>query len=348
MIFLVLIYYIVYTCHNFLGYIFQAVNETNIYSKSIIIHRIFFLLSQLILIWILCKNVFFYIPFYILAIAIALMYLLLKIYPFFKDANFDFNLGRKEAWISIKVGISLMIANVCSTLVLGVGRQIIDVHWGLLTFGKISFSLTLINFALTFISQIGLVLFPALRRLNRNNLQNYYKNLTLGLFYILPLMYVLYLPLQFILRYWLPDYSKSIDYLSIILPICYFDGKMNLIGNTFFKVLNKQVLLLKINILAIIFATVWGLIGAYIFNNVTFVIVGMVATIMFRSIISDLILSKDIHVKVINLELMDILLAIIFMLVANNFAWYIAMLVILILYILRILIYFYENKTRGI
>ena len=348
-IFLVLIYYIVYTCHNFLGYIFQAVNETNIYSKSIIIHRIFFLLSQLILIWILCKNVFFYIPFYILAIAIALMYLLLKIYPFFKDANFDFNLGRKEAWISIKVGISLMIANVCSTLVLGVGRQIIDVHWGLLTFGKISFSLTLINFALTFISQIGLVLFPALRRLNRNNLQNYYKNLTLGLFYILPLMYVLYLPLQFILRYWLPDYSKSIDYLSIILPICFFDGKMNLIGNTFFKVLSKQVLLLKINVLAIIFATIWGLIGAYVFNNVTFVIVGMVATIMFRSIISDLILSKDIHVKVINLELMDILLAIIFMLIANNFAWYIAMIVILVLYILRTLfIYFYENKTRGI
>ena len=41
-IFLVVVYYLFYTCHNFLGYIFQAINETNIYSKSIIIIRIVF------------------------------------------------------------------------------------------------------------------------------------------------------------------------------------------------------------------------------------------------------------------------------------------------------------------
>ncbi|WP_271901443.1 hypothetical protein [Limosilactobacillus reuteri] len=348
-IFMVLIYYMVYTCHNFLGYLFQAVNETNIYSKSIIIHRIFFLLSQLFLILLLCKNVFFYIQFYIIAIGLALLYLLFKIHPFFKNIAFNFELGKKEVWISIKVGISLMIANVCSTLVLGVGRQIIDMHWGLLTFGKISFSLTLINFALTFISQIGLVLFPALRRLDKDNLQKYYKKLTLGLFYLLPLMYIFYLPLQFILRYWLPEYSKSIDYLSIILPICFFDGKMNLIGNTFFKVLNKQVMLLKINIVAIIFAGVWGIIGAYILNNVTFVVIGMVITIMLRSILADIILSNDIHIKIRHLELMDIVLAGVFMIISNAMTWYSALVIIVGIYIVRSLyIFFYEKRWRKL
>ena len=199
---------------------------------------------------------------------------------------------------------------------MGVGRQIVDMKWGLVAFGKVSFSLTLMNFALTFIMQIGLVLFPALRRLSSDELKGYYGKLTLGLFYILPLMYIVYLPVQYILELWLPDYKESISYLATVLPICYFDSKMNLIGNTFFKVLNKQVLLLKINIITIVISSIFGLISAYIFNSMYFVIVGMVLAIIFRSVLADTLLSKDIKTNVSALEVADVILAIIFMFVS--------------------------------
>lgn len=334
-IFLVIIYYLFYTCHNFLGYIFQAVNETNIYSKSIIIIRIIFLLSQITLMWLGYTKAYPYIALYIVSIALALGYLLIQIRPEFITSRFDISLGIHESLISMRVGISLMIANICSLLILGVGRQIVDMKWGLIAFGKVSFSLTLMNFALTFIMQIGLVLFPALRRLSSDELKSYYGKLTLGLFYILPVMYIAYLPAQYVLELWLPDYKESISYLATVLPICYFDSKMNLIGNTFFKVLNKQVLLLKINIITIVMSAILGLISAYLFNSMYFVIVGMVLAIIFRSVLADTLLSKDIKTNVSSLEVADVVLAIIFMFVSNNFDWKLALIIISILYILR-------------
>ena len=286
--------------------------------------------------WLGYREVYPYIVLYIVSIVLALGYLLIRIHPEFHISQFDINLGVRESLISMRVGISLMIANICSLLILGVGRQIVDMKWGLVAFGKVSFSLTLMNFALTFIMQIGLVLFPALRRLSSDELKGYYGKLTLGLFYILPLMYIVYLPVQYILELWLPDYKESISYLATVLPICYFDSKMNLIGNTFFKVLNKQVLLLKINIITIVISSIFGLISAYIFNSMYFVIVGMVLAIIFRSVLADTLLSKDIKTNVSALEVADVILAIIFMFVSNSFDWRVALIIICALYILRI------------
>lgn len=336
-IWLVFVYYLIYTSHNFLGFIFQAVNQTNIYSKSIIIVRIVFLTAQILLMAMGVKNVNFYILFYIFAISIALLYLIVKFHPELQTGKFSFALGVRESWLSIRVGISLMLANICSLLILGVSRQIIDMHWGLITFGKVSFALTLMNFALTFIMQIGLVLFPALRRLSTDKLKSYYARFNRGLFYLLPVMYLAYLPVGYLLKLWLPKYAISIDYLATALPICYFDSKMNLIGNTFFKVLNKQVLLFKINVVMVLLSSIMCCLAAFVFNSINLVIIGMVAAIMFRSVLSDLLLSHDIGINVIGYEIMDVLLAVVFILGANLLVWWQAMIAIVIIYLSRVM-----------
>lgn len=336
---LVLIYYVFYSGHNFLGFIFQSINETNIYSKSIIIVRILFLFSQVTMMICGVRDVNTYITFYIISISMAFIYLIWQFSPELRSGTISFKKGVKESVISIRVGISLMVANICSLLILGVCRQIIDVRWGLIAFGKVSFALTLMNFALTFITQISLVLFPALRRLPADQLQQYYAKLNWLLFMVLPLMYIAYLPLGALLKIWLPRYSLSINYLATVLPICFFDSKMNLIGNTFFKVLNKQVLLLKVNVITICVSSAIGLTAAYIFNSMYIVILGMVFSIMFRNVLADLLLSKDLGVNVMTSELLDIILAIIFIVIANLLSWWIAMVIMLITYFLRFLIF---------
>lgn len=335
---LVLIYYLFYTGHNFLGFIFQAINETNIYSKSIIIVRIIFFTSQVMLMISGVTNVNIYIGFYIVSISIAFGYLIWIFRPELAEGNFSFHKGVSESLISIRVGISLMFANICSLLILGVCRQIIDVRWGLISFGKVSFALTLMNFALTFITQIGLVLFPALRRLSMDRLKQYYVRLNRGLFYLLPLMYIAYLPLGFLLKLWLPKYTVSIDYLATILPICYFDSKMNLIGNTFFKVLNKQVLLLKVNVITIILSSAIGLLAAYLFNTMYLAILGMVIAIMFRNVLADLLLSSDLNINILPSESLDIILAVLFILTANYLIWWQAVIIMIVIYFGRLLL----------
>lgn len=336
-IIMVIVYYLFFTLQNYLGYIYQAVNETNIYSKSIIIQRVVFLFAQIILLILSIKTAFIYIPFYILGIAAAFLYLRVKVQPQFGKVRADFSLGFHEGIRSMKFGISLMIANICSMLILGIGRQIIDMRWGLISFGKVSFSLTLMNFALTFIMQIGLVLFPALRRLDRKNLKNTYKKFNIKIFYILPMIYLIYVPTQYVLKLWLPQYVESIDYLAIVLPICYFDSKMDLVGSTFFKVLNQQVNLLCINLITIVLSSSISVVAAYVFNNMNILIIGLVISIAFRSLLADYVLSHMIGIRITMLDFFDVMLAIIFIEVNQYYDWWLGLILLVIVYMLRII-----------
>ncbi|WP_289762119.1 hypothetical protein [Lactobacillus intestinalis] len=336
-IFFVIVYYFIFTLQNYLGYIFQAVNKTNIYSKSIIIQRIIFFGFQICLLFLSITYAFIYIPFYILGVLGALVYLRVKINPQFRSSTLNWSIGINDGVTSMKIGISLMIANVCSMLVLGIGRQIIDMRWGLIAFGKVSFSLTLMNFALTFIMQIGLVLFPALRRLKQEDLKNTYRKFNIRIFYILPLMYLAYIPVQYVLKLWLPQYAESINYLAIVLPICYFDSKMDLIGSTFFKVLNKQVTLLRVNLITIVLSGILCGITAYVFNDMNALIISLVIAIAFRSILADYVLSHFIGIRITMLDILDVLMAILFIEVNYFCNWWTAFLLLLFTYILRVI-----------
>ena len=63
---------------------------------------------------------------------------------------------------SVRVGFNLTIASVASMIILGIGRMIIDYVWGIEEFAKFSLVLSLASFAIMFISQVSMVLFPSL------------------------------------------------------------------------------------------------------------------------------------------------------------------------------------------
>ena len=333
-----LVYFIFYSGHNYWGYIFQACNETNVYSKSLILNKSVYLVIQLSLFALGSSQVFTLIPFYIFSYVLALLYLLMQLKQELRKSKFSLSLGKTECLVSMKSGISLMMSNICSMLVLGVGRQVVDMRWGVQAFGKVSFSLTLMNFALTFVSQVSMVLFPALRKIKKEGIKQYYKQIKKILFVLLPLIYVVYFPGRILLNAWLPEYEESIAYLSIVLPICYFDCKMNLLSNTFFKVLNKQVDLFKINVLTISLSLIFSILGAYVCNNLLLVIYGMVASIVIRSVLSDLVLHHYFALKARSFDIQDLIFAGVFLLAGKLLSPLAAMMTMMVLYGGRILL----------
>jgi hypothetical protein len=149
----------------------------------------------------------------------------------------------------------------------------------------------------------------------------YFRKLTDILFYILPVLYILYFPFRFILNSWLPDYAESIGYLSVLLPICFFDCKMNLIGITFFKVIHQQAALLKIEIFSLLLGISLGIFSAYIMDNLLFAAVSMTAAVVFRAVISDMLLGKILGIKIMKQEIADVLLAVLFAAAAYWLDW---------------------------
>lgn len=239
---------------SYMAFVFQAMNETKVASYSTIVNRGFYLFPLVACVLLRVDDFFVYVVFYEIAQALALVYLLWKGRDFMRASSVPFKTAARETLRSMKLGIVLTVANVSSMLIMGMARIVIDSTWGLAAFGEVSLSLSIVNFALTFISQAAMVLFPALRAAGDGREKGYYVKLRDGLGVVLPVAMLLYAPLRALVGLWLPQYAGSLLYLAFLFPVCLFEVQTNLTVVTFLKVRCEPRTLLVINAAALLCA----------------------------------------------------------------------------------------------
>lgn len=309
----VAIYLVVYNLSRFLGFVFQAVNNTQWFSISSMIDRITILVLGATAI--IAKRLYWqlFVCIYITGITVSLLYTWTK----GKSIVFDKNpIILKDAFRALYKnacnGICLMLSNLASTLILGCGRQFIEMYWGLEVFGKVSFALSMTNFFLLFINQVSLVMFPALKKLDVETGKMLYKKVEYGFSILSPIVYIIYIPSAFVLGIWLPQYKDSLVYLMLFMPVCVFDGKMQMLYNTYLKVLRKEKLLFAINVLCVVLSITMCCLSVFAFNNMCVLLISMVCIIAFRSLLSYYSISKTYGVKLEASPIFDMLFALLF------------------------------------
>lgn len=293
----VLVYSIFQNFSGYLGYIFQAINETKIYSKSILIEKVFFSIFLIAILLFRMKKVYLYIIIYIVSKIIACLYCGFKGKNLISFSNINIKKVIQEYKINVSVGVNLMIANIASMLILGIARQFIDMKWGIQSFGKFSFLLSIINFFLLFISQASMVLFPQLRISSSESRTKIYLSIRKSILILSPFILLAYIPIVNLIAIWLPNYADSLHYLIYLLPLCIFETKTSLLSNTYLKVFRLEKKLLIINIMSFALSFIFSIIGCFLFDSMEFIIIGVVISLAFRSVISELILAKKIKYK---------------------------------------------------
>lgn len=303
---------VVVNANGYLIYILQAVNLTSMYSTSVVLQN---------LTWFIAVGIIYFgrvLSYKVIIIMYICGHLCASIYLMYHAKEIVKHKYVKLQWVlndikeNIKCGIKLMIATYAGSLIISSVRMIVDVSWGVEVFGVFSFSLTLSNVFLTFISQVSIVVFPALRRVSADGQRKVYIMMRNALSLILPLVMAGYLPIVLIVHKFLPQYIDSLTFLPMFLPICTFDGKMQMLCSSFFKSLRKENTLLKINLLTLSLSVVVALIGCFVVKNIIFVAVGILVTVAFRSIISELILAKEMECSIYKDLSMEILMVVIF------------------------------------
>ncbi|WP_249629884.1 lipopolysaccharide biosynthesis protein [Streptococcus uberis] len=348
-----IIYMIISNSSTFLGFIFQAVNLTRVYSFSIIIDRIFVLVSIIFLVFLKVNYFFPFIVLYTFSKFISLLYCIYKSKEIVFSCNITDNFLFSEMIEILKIGFKLMLANIASMLILGIGRISIDSHWGIQAFGKISLALSLTNFFLLFIQQVSMVMFPALRRVDKEKLVKIFIQIREMLGLILPLIFVFYSPIYLILSHWLPEYSSSLKYMILLLPICTFDGKMQMLFNTYFKVTRNEAKLLFVNLISLLASIIFVFISVKIFDSFILVVCSMLLAVMIRSIISDLYFSKLFQIKVYKQIFSELFVVIMFITLTWNLPILISFFANSLIYIIFLLlnknlvVQVFRNIRRG-
>lgn len=302
----------------FVGFLFQATNEVKRYSISQILDRLFFLIVLLGLMFCRVDTFAPYVAAFLFGRCVSFVYALV--------AGREFIFGStshkgvlSECMHDMKVGIKLTFANMASLLVLGVFRFMVDAQWDIETFGQFSLALTLVSFFLTFISQVSMVLFPALRQVRKDDLALFFQSLSGMLAVIMPVAYLLYTPIVIVLNNWIPDYSVAMSFFALLLPICVFDSRMGILGTTILKVTRKEALLLAVNVSSVVLSSALAVFGAVILHSMQSICVFAVVSVGLRAVVAEAFLTRYFNLSIashVSFLVGEVLLAILFI-VAN-------------------------------
>lgn len=252
----------------------------------------------------------------------------------------DFSISFKEAWENIRIGIKLLLAYVASMLIIGNIRFGIERTWDVATFGKVSLTLSATNLMMLFINAIGIIMFPILRKTDKNKLSTIYTIIKDFLMIILLGLLNLYYPIKTLLSAWLPRYSDSLMYMALVFPMFIYEGKMALLINTYFKTLRKEKLMLQINIVSLGLSLVVTGITTLLLKNLNLAIVSIVIVLAFRSILAEVKLSKILSISVSKDILLELSLTLIFILSG----WFINSWHTVLVYIIAYCIYIFIKR----
>lgn len=286
---------IIKNVYTYTSYTFQITNRIKQYALFIITDRLLYGLFVVILL-LLGVGDFQY---YCLAdIASDLLAVIIS-RKFNKGLYFDKSLDIKnaiaEAKVNISSGCKLLIANWSSSFLNGGSRMIIQWHWTQLIFGKISFAFSVSNLLLQFVNAISVVLFPTLKRLDSAELPKLYVSIRKVVNPLLFISLILYFPIAWILKLWLPNYSESLQYFGILFPMVIYASKVSLLTNNYFKAYRQEDQMLIINVICMIVGFGGYVICAYIMNSLVAVVLATMLIIMLRSIVSEIFISKTIN-----------------------------------------------------
>lgn len=306
------VYLLLNNCSNFFGYLFQAMNESKLYSISTIINCTCFLVPLLIMLITGDSDFKHYIFFYTIARGASLAFSLWKGRDFLSAGLVNIALALRLSRKSIRVGSKLLLSTTAGTLILGIARFMVDANWGIEEFSIVSLAVSITSFVMTLVSQASMVLFPALRQAEEDEAVNFYLAASNGLDVLLPLTYALYAPVAAILTWWLPQYEASFTLFALLMPLCIFNSRMGVVGNTFLWVLRKEARLLAINMAALAISALFAVVGTYCFHSIVVVFGGAVLAVILRCLYTEWYVGREFKVQKLNSMVGSIVMTICF------------------------------------
>lgn len=326
---------------TYTSYTFQITNRIGRYAILVIIQRAVYALAVILMLLFGATEYYWYCIADLLGDVAGFTIGIIFNRDLYIGKSLAFKETLKEAKCNISAGIKLMVANFASSFIVGGAKMVIQWRWDSIVFGKVAFSFSVTNLFLTFVTAISVVLFPSLKRTDKNRLPSLYldiRNIASPLLFVILLAYF---PISAILKVWLPKYTESLIYLGVLLPTIIFSSKVSLLTNNYLKAYRKEKIMLMINVITVAFSFVSFLISAYLIDSLKLLLYFTVASIMLRSIVSEIAVSKIIGIIIKKDFVIELIMTIWFIIVVQEFGLLRGM----ILYFAAIIIYLISYRS---
>ena len=118
----------------------------------------------------------------------------------------------------IRTGVPLMLANLCTLLILSADRQCVNVLCDTATYAVYAFAYNIVTMITMVIAAVSTVLFPTMKRMDRERLLAAWPGLITGIPLLVFLCLAVYFPLVPFIGRFLPAYTGALSTLRIVFP----------------------------------------------------------------------------------------------------------------------------------
>jgi hypothetical protein len=191
---------------------------------------------------------------------------------------------------NIRSGMKLMIANLSGMLVLGIGRIIVEYFGSLESYAYYAFSISLANVMLMSISALSIVIYPTLKRQPQENYLGYFNKTNQAFLAFSLLMLTGYFPALAFIHFVATSFQSVNEFLNAMFVITMLQGKMQLVNNTYYKVLRLENQMLLANLSTLVIVAVLSAVGYMWTHSVLAIAYVTLFTMVLRVYASELFL----------------------------------------------------------
>lgn len=169
----------------------------------------------------------------------------------FKGKFVRARLGAEELVRNIGSGSNLLIANLAGMLVLGAGRIVVEFNGEIANYAHYAFAVSIANVVLSSVTALSIVIYPSLRRQpSDRHLESFSGTCTTYSIFLF-LMLSCYFPSVIFIENVAVKFEPVLAILNAMFVITVMQGKMQLVNNTYFKVLRLERPMLIANLVAV-------------------------------------------------------------------------------------------------
>lgn len=219
----------------------------------------------------------------------------------YRDITFGKGASLKEArpdiWKCFVLGFPLLIANLCSGLILNFDSQFVNIYFSNETYAIYAFAYSVLGMVTRLISAVTIVIYPILKNSPLEKLKSEYHVLASVLLIFVFGCLALYYPLVPIVNWLLPKYTGSLIIFRIILPGLVLSSLVSAIIQNYYKSLDRPGLFFVFSAITLAVSIGLNFAAYYLFKSTEAISWASIITLLFYYFITQMWLVKKLNVE---------------------------------------------------
>lgn len=247
----------------------------------------------------------------------------------------------------IKLGFPLLISNLSSALIFTIDRQFVNILYDTDTYAVYAFAYNMLGLITTAMSAISTVIYPTLKRTDESKLKNSYSFLIEIILILVFGCLLVYFPLCWFVKWFLPKYTDSLVIFRIILPGLAINSAVTIVMHNYYKTMGKEINFFAKSIIVLALSAVADYVAYAIFKTTQAISIASIIVMLVWYVLIESYFIRTYKIKWSKNFIYMLLMAAGFYLITCWKLWWAAMLIYLAAF-LGITYAFYYKEINSL